>query len=336
MIRDLIILLIGFTLFSSAIAATAYLFFLPDMRKSTGSKFAAFLMLLVLSGLQTGHYLYFDRDIPALDSRLYLVFLLTAPPAFYAFSRVVIFADRNTNRETWIHFFWPLMALILPIESIPVVAFVIGTGYTFWFARILLGMRDHRNHFHFEFFFFAMFAAMALAALLLALALPYINHDLYYLIYSLCIGTAMFLIIGALIIFPERVADIMRRTEQVYAKSHLKDVNVPRLANKLNQLLEQDEVYQNENLSLATLAELVELTPHQLSELINRHFGVGFPRFVRESRVKIAQRLLLAEPQTSILAISMMTGFKSQSSFYTAFKEVVGESPGGYRNRHKA
>ena len=41
--------------------------------------------------------------------------------------------------------------------------------------------------------------------------------------------------------------------------------------------------------------------------------------------------MLRTDDKSSVLSISMMTGFKSQSNFYTAFKEVTGESPGEYR-----
>lgn len=95
----------------------------------------------------------------------------------------------------------------------------------------------------------------------------------------------------------------------------------------------REKLYENENLSLLMLAEQVDLTSHQLSELINTEYDYGYPRFVREHRVRAAKSMLVAEPDSSVLAVSMATGFKSQSSFYTAFKESTGESPGSYRSK---
>ena len=92
-----------------------------------------------------------------------------------------------------------------------------------------------------------------------------------------------------------------------------------------------DQLFQNEELSLSMLAEQLKLTTHQLSELINTEFEYGFPRYVREHRIRQAKDLLLNEPNSSILAISMNVGFKSQSNFYTAFKEITGISPGQFR-----
>jgi len=95
----------------------------------------------------------------------------------------------------------------------------------------------------------------------------------------------------------------------------------------------KDKLYQNEELSLSLLADQLDLSTHQLSELINTQFDVNFPRYIREQRIIEAKRLLIEEPTTSILSISMETGFKSQSNFYTAFKEITGISPGQYRKK---
>jgi methylphosphotriester-DNA--protein-cysteine methyltransferase len=72
------------------------------------------------------------------------------------------------------------------------------------------------------------------------------------------------------------------------------------------------KAYQNEGLSLSSLAAEVGLSGHQLSELINSRPGMG-------------------SPSQSILSISMDTGFRLQSAFYAAFKELTGQSPGDFR-----
>jgi len=79
------------------------------------------------------------------------------------------------------------------------------------------------------------------------------------------------------------------------------------------------------------VAEAMGLSSHQLSELINVQFGMSFSRYIREQRIQAAKALLAREPDSSILSISLETGFKSQSNFYAAFKEITGQSPGGYR-----
>ena len=94
-----------------------------------------------------------------------------------------------------------------------------------------------------------------------------------------------------------------------------------------------EKVFQNENLNLGTLAEMLELSSHQLSELINSRFGIGFSRYIREQRVSEAKRLLASDDRSSVLSISLMTGFRSQSNFYAAFREITGEAPGTWRRK---
>jgi transcriptional regulator GlxA family with amidase domain len=67
--------------------------------------------------------------------------------------------------------------------------------------------------------------------------------------------------------------------------------------------------------------------------LINTHFEISFSRYLRQVRVERAKVLLQSEPNASILSISLETGFRSQSNFYAAFKEITGKSPGIYRKK---
>ena len=336
MAAELIVFLTGFTIVASIILIVAYLFFLPQMRKSVPSRIVCTMMLVILCLLQWSHYRYFTGGFNALDSRVYLALLLTAPPMFYCFARSVVYTDPGYTWIQLLHFVLPFLAMVLPVEIVPVVAFLVGTAYTVWFISIIWGMREQRTHFHLELFFFCLFAVMALVALILGLALPYIDPALFYFVYGSSIGIAMVFIVGALIIFPHLISDIMLVADLAYAKSKLTGVDVEAARARLEGLMTHDHIYQNENLNLGQLAELVELTPHQLSELINSSYGMGFPRFMRERRIEVAKRLLIEQADTSILVISMMTGFGSQSNFYTAFKESTGVSPGNYRRNHSS
>jgi AraC-like DNA-binding protein len=182
-----------------------------------------------------------------------------------------------------------------------------------------------------ERFFFGMFALFAIAALVLGLMIPYIDPTIFYIAYGSSIGIAMLLVTTAIIVFPEMLSDIQQIADLTYAKTKLNGIDVESKKKKLEDLIQQENIFQNEKLSLSSMADMLDLTPHQLSELINSEYGYGFSRFVRTHRVEQAKNLLIEEPKTSVLAISIMTGFQSQSNFYSAFKEITDESPGNYR-----
>jgi len=328
------ILLAGFSVFACLVLLAAYLFFLPDMRKNTGGKTACTALLVGIAALQIAHYTYFSDHLSLLDFRAYGFLLTIIPPAFYFFSRSVLFSDVDYKKIDLAHTIPIALALFLPVEVLPPLAFMFGTAYTFWFARVVLKLRGQGQRFRFELFFFGMFAVMALGALLLGLALPSLDPHIFYSAYTNAISIALLLIVAALLFFPELLSDIVLISELAYAKSKLNGVNVDTKLQQLKQLMSVDKHFQNEDLSLKNVADSLELSAHQLSELINSHFGYGFPRYVREQRVDEAKRLLVTESDTSVLAISMETGFKSQSNFYTAFKEITGLSPGQYRKEN--
>lgn len=323
----------GFSIVSCLILLLAYLFFLSEMRKTYLGKVAACFVLLGLGALQVGHFLYFVQASDLLDSRVYCILLMVLPGSFFFFSREILFFEARHRLFDLLHFVPLVLGFLLPLSTIPAVAFTIGTGYTFWFARSIYQLRDQRNRFKFEIFFFGLFALMAAVALMLGLSLPVIDHSIFFIAYGNSISIAMMLVVAALLIFSELLSDIAVITELAYSRSKLLGINTKQKIAQLEELMTQDKLYENDQISLASVAENIELSSHQLSELINTEYGYNFPRFIREHRVRAAKTLLVAEPDTSVLAISMMIGFKSQSSFYTAFKESTGEAPGNFRQK---
>jgi AraC-like DNA-binding protein len=331
--NDISILFSGFSIFSCLILLFVYLFFLQGMQKTTASKFSCIILLACLTILQTLHYLYFTRGLDLLSLRSYVTILVIIPSSFFFFSREVLAPKVQYSKTDLLHIAPTLLSMFIPLEVLPAIAFLIGTTYTFWFARLVLKVKVQSARFKIEMFFFGLFAVMAFSALLLGLSLPYIDHDLYYSAYANAISLAMISVVAALLIFPELLSDIVAIAELSYSKSKLDGIDVGRKLSELERLMKVEKLFENEELTLLTMAEAVGISSHQLSELINTEFGYGFPRYIREYRIDESRRLLLDDTSVSILAVSLMTGFKSQSNFYTAFKQSTGESPGGYRTR---
>jgi len=323
----------GFSIVSALILAFVYLFFLPQMSKSTLSKAACCSVLVGLALLQLLHIAYLYADIDVLSTRLYTTLLIFMPFSFYTFSRFVLFPKENTSRWLLLHLLPVCLSPFLEISLIPSLAFTLGSVYTMWLASRLYHLRKERVRFHFEMFFFGLFALMAIIALALGLALPTMDKDIFFTAYSLSISSAMILVVTALLAFPELLEDVIAVAERAYTKTKLEGVNSEEKISRLERLMKEDRLYENEDLSLASVAELLELSAHQLSELINTRFNQNFPRFIREYRINAAKSILIQEPEATILAIGMQTGFKSQSAFYNAFKNTTGLSPGAFRKQ---
>ena len=255
---------------------------------------------------------------------------------FYFFSRAILFPESETSPFMLIHLAPILLIFFVRPEITVPILFLIGTGYSLWLTNIIFNLRVQRKRSDFELFFLAIFTVIAVLVLLLGFSLPYIDNGYFYLFYSNSIGLAFIVIVVVLLSFPDLMIELSEAAKLSYATSTLKDINVSVKLQQLETLMIAEKIYQNENLSLSSLADALQLTIHQLSELINTQFDVSFSRYIREQRIKEAKRLLADEPNSSVLAVSMETGFKSQSNFYAAFKEITGMSPGGYRkNSHK-
>ena len=92
--------------------------------------------------------------------------------------------------------------------------------------------------------------------------------------------------------------------------------------------------YIEENLakqiSLATLAALVRLSPHYFCRAFKQSFGVP-PHCYHSSRRIEQAKLLLARPTCSVTEIGLALGFSTTSSFTAAFRKAAGRTPTEYR-----
>lgn len=327
------LLIIGYSVFAAGVLLLAYLFFLPNMQKTVAGKLACAVLLSALSGLQFYHFGFLATGISELfEHRVYVVLLLITPPAFYFFSRELLLPEPGWSPWQLLHAVPVLLSGLMPINLLLPAAFTIGAGYSIWLARVVYGMRRHVGRFRFEMFFFGFFAIVAVLVLVLFVLVPYLDESVFFIAYSNFTGVALLLIVAALIVFPELLEDITEVARITYARSTLGEVDVEAKLRELEQAMTAGRLYQDEDLTLKSAAEAVGLSGHQLSELINTRFGKGFSRYVRECRIAAAKRLLREDSDASILSISMETGFRSQSNFYAAFKDLTGMSPGQFRN----
>ena len=102
---------------------------------------------------------------------------------------------------------------------------------------------------------------------------------------------------------------------------------------QLLQKMEQDQVYKNGDLKLETLAEILALTPHELSQLVNVECGTNFQDFLNRYRVEALKQQLhdMANQQKTVLELAVACGFNSKSAMNRAFKKLTGMTPSEFR-----
>jgi AraC-like DNA-binding protein len=108
--------------------------------------------------------------------------------------------------------------------------------------------------------------------------------------------------------------------------------NTDPVIDELMLRMKTERLYTDHDLRVATLAELIAVPEYQLRRKINQTLGFrNFNQFVNHYRIKEAGARLLSEPRTPVLSIAIDVGFRSISSFNTAFQQKFGVSPTAYR-----
>lgn len=99
------------------------------------------------------------------------------------------------------------------------------------------------------------------------------------------------------------------------------------LAHRLRQLIEEEELWRNDELNIQMLTERLDVSRATLSSLINTIYGKPFRDVINTYRIEAVKQLLLADPTTKQSAIAYECGFKNASYLNAKFKEIVGEAP---------
>lgn len=323
--------LIGFSLPAVALLLLAQLTVYRDVEQPALSRRAGYSLLVGLAMLQVSHAAFLLYSVPVTTMPGYVALLYLVAPTFFLFFRGALQVPGSGRRVMLLHLLPVLVAPLLdPRVAVPL-AFVIGAGYALRLTQLLIGLRTQRRHYRLELAVFCVFGGIALAVLVLGVLAPWLSPRWLVLGYGTGIGASLFLVLFLLLRFPDLVDTTREAGRAAYAVSTLVKVDRDAALARLQQAMDGDRLYADENLNLAKLAAALDLTPHQLSELINTGLGIGFSRYLREQRVAAAQRMLRDEPDASVLSVGLAVGFTSQSNFYVAFREITGDVPGRYR-----
>jgi AraC family transcriptional regulator len=90
-----------------------------------------------------------------------------------------------------------------------------------------------------------------------------------------------------------------------------------------------------DNIPLATLAELAQLSPYHFCRSFKRSFGMAPHRYHANRRIERAKHLL-ANRELSITTIGLDVGFSETSTFTTAFHRLTGQTPSCYRRKSRS
>ena len=123
-------------------------------------------------------------------------------------------------------------------------------------------------------------------------------------------------------------------------KSDLKDLldldSTAEIKKRLIFFLDVEKIFRNENLTLISLSEKMNITPHQLSWIINDKMNQSFSTLINRYRIEDVKKRLAdgIKNDSTILQMAFDSGFSTKTAFNRAFKKFTGLTPSQYRKNN--
>lgn len=106
-------------------------------------------------------------------------------------------------------------------------------------------------------------------------------------------------------------------------------------AQKLNDLLEKNRIYTDENLTSSMVAEMLGISRSSLSSLVTSTYGIPFRELLNSYRIEHAKRFMCENPTATQEIIAAECGFKNAQYLNHKFREMVGETPAMWLAKNK-
>lgn len=160
--------------------------------------------------------------------------------------------------------------------------------------------------------------------------------SIHFLVILLAISVVVFIISFNSSTIPESIwiEPINSSGNNKYVKSNLPSEKAEFILKKLDCLIENNKEYLDPDISIDKLAEMLNVSRHHLSEVLNTYKKKNYYDYINYYRVREAKKLLTGTDK-NIIDIAMETGYKTKQTFNSVFKKNTKLTPSEFRKRHK-
>lgn len=153
-------------------------------------------------------------------------------------------------------------------------------------------------------------------------------------VFTIITSAILYFIAYKLMLRPELVTPGFSRK---YQSVRFEDGEEQALLSQLQRQMDEKKPFTDPGLKLDVLAKQLDISPHQLSRLINGHYGKSFSDFVNQYRVEEFIRRLNdpSYANYSLYGLALEVGFNSKSAFNAAFKKIKGRPPSEFKGRNE-
>lgn len=129
----------------------------------------------------------------------------------------------------------------------------------------------------------------------------------------------------------------IQKTSAKYKNSGLTPSFSLELKEQLVALLEEDKVYRKNSIKLEAIAQRLNTTRHNASQIINEHFGMNFFELINKYRVEEAMELLKTNNgDLNIIDIAYEVGYNNKVTFNKSFKRFSNLTPSQFAKLSQA
>ena len=128
---------------------------------------------------------------------------------------------------------------------------------------------------------------------------------------------------------------LSEQTGKRYQKSGLTEELASRYLEELKAYMDEEKPFLNSSLTLNDLSQKLDISNHNLSEILNTKLNQNFFDFVNQYRVNEVKKNLAdkSNDHLTLLSIAYDAGFNSKSGFNAIFKKYLHITPSEYRQK---
>jgi len=325
-----------------------YFFFFTSKKHLSGYLLGALLLALSIRIGKSVAY-FFDYGLP----KTYLQIGLTACFFIGPFLYFFIKAEMNQIRKLPRPWFWQLVlwsflvvvaGIIYPYQGFPSLwgQYFVPLIYLQWGVYVALSvflliplLKKIAGKLPLKpFEKWILVICMAVTILFVSYVWAYLNVTKgSYINGALWFSLVIYLVVFTLL-YRKKTSDLFSLTAQKNTDKKLDPEEAQLIINRLEKVMKEKELFKNPNLKINDLARELNVSGHQLSQLLNNNIEKNFTLFINEYRINAACNMLSEQTNLTIEAIGDEVGFNSRSTFFASFKKIKGITPSVYQQQN--
>lgn len=322
--------------------------------RSPSSYFLGLLLLMLCIRIAKSIFLYFIADLPLIYIQIGLSACFLIGPSLYYFTKSALIQPEKTP-VTWKRAYWcwflmiVVLGAIFPYQNYPDIwrylcpkliyaQWAIFVGLSGWLLRNLFIklLSSKEKLLPSEKSLMSIFIGVLVIHIAFVLATTGIFEGMYI---SGALFFSFILYLNIPLFINRKKSNAIFLTDQDntrYANKKIVDEYALPLTERLRKIITEQELYKNPDLKLNDLAKKINISSHQLSQLLNDNLGKSFAAYINEYRIAEACKMIVNDQGIKLEAIGYEVGFNSKSTFYTAFKKHQNTTPTRYKEQLSA